>query len=77
MSSTARCSISSGGIRSEAVDVSPVMYGRPLFGKGVYEVSAIGSGAVMYPACLRGFPTAGHEGIRGSGSYHSGALEAR
>jgi hypothetical protein len=54
-----------------------VMYGRPLFGKGFYEVSAIGSGAVMYPACLRGFPTAGHEGIRGSGSYHSGALEAR
>jgi hypothetical protein len=31
----------------------------------------------MYPACLRGFPTAGHEGIRRSGSYHSGALEAR
>jgi hypothetical protein len=53
------------------------MYGRPLFGKGFCEGSAIGSGAVMYPACLRGFPTAGPEGIRGSGSYHSGALEAR
>jgi len=54
-----------------------VMYGRPLFGKDFSEALAIGSGAVMYPACLRGFPTAGHEGIRRSGSYHSGALEAR
>jgi hypothetical protein len=51
-----------------------VMYGRPPLGKGFFGVSAIGSGAVMYPAFVRGAWTAGPEGVRWSGSNHSGAL---
>ena len=31
----------------------------------------------MYPAFVRGTLTAGPEGMRGSGSDHCGALEAR
>jgi hypothetical protein len=31
-----------------------VMYGRPPLGKGIFGVSASGSGAVMYPAFVRG-----------------------
>ena len=42
-----------------------VMYGRPPLGKDFFIVSASGSGAVMYPACLRGAWTAGPEGVRG------------
>ena len=34
-------------------------------GKDFFIVSASGSGAVMYPACLRGAWTAGPEGVRG------------
>jgi len=50
------------------------MYGRPPLGKGNFGVSASGSGAVMYPAFVRGAWTAGPEGVRRSGSNHSGAL---
>src|SRR5439155_5531952 len=35
------------------------------------------SGAVMYPACLRGRMTAGPDGFRGLGSQHCGALAWR
>jgi hypothetical protein len=31
-----------------------VMYGRPPFGKGFFDIAALGSGAVMYPAFVRG-----------------------
>ena len=55
----------------------PVMYGRPLVGKGFLAALACGLGAVMYPACRRGRKTAGHDGLRGSGSRHCGALERR
>jgi hypothetical protein len=51
-----------------------VMYGRPPLGKGFFGVSASGSGAVMYPAFVRGAWTAGPDGVRWSGSNHSGAL---
>ena len=44
------------------------MYGRPLLGKGFLAALACGLGAVMYPACRRGRKTAGHDGLRGSGS---------
>src|ERR1700680_4029816 len=40
------------------------MYGRPPFGKGFVGASASGSGAVMYPAFVRGAMTAGPEGVR-------------
>jgi hypothetical protein len=30
------------------------MYGRPPFGKGFFDIAALGSGAVMYPAFVRG-----------------------
>jgi hypothetical protein len=54
------------------------MYGRPPFGKGFFDVATFESGAVMYPAFVRGTVlTAGPEGIGGSGSNHPGALEAR
>ena len=51
-----------------------VVYGRPPLGKGIFGVSASGSGAVMYPAFVRGAWTAGPDGVRRSGSNHSGAL---
>jgi hypothetical protein len=41
-----------------------VMYGRPPLGKDFFGASASGSGAVMYPACMRGAWTAGPEGVR-------------
>ena len=53
------------------------MYGRPPLGKGIFVVAAFESGAVMYPAFVRGSSTAGPEGIRGWGSNHGHALEAR
>jgi hypothetical protein len=56
-----------------------VMYGRPPFGKGFFDVVIIGSRAVMYPACVCGrmCMTAGPEGVRGSGSNHGRALKGR
>jgi hypothetical protein len=45
--------------------LSVVMYGRPPLGKGIFGVSASGSGAVMYPAFDCGTLTAGPEGVRG------------
>src|SRR5215467_10917646 len=54
--------------------LSSVMYGRPPLGKGFFGVLASGSGAVMYPAFVGGAVTAGPEGVRWSGSNHSGAL---
>ena len=54
-----------------------VMYGRPPLGKGFFGGSADVSGAVMYPAFVRGVITAGPEGIRGSGSDHGHAFETR
>jgi hypothetical protein len=40
------------------------MYGRPPLGKSFFG-AASGSGAVMYPAFVRGALTAGPEGVRG------------
>jgi hypothetical protein len=40
------------------------MYGRPPVGKSFLVASASGSGAVMYPAFVRGALTAGPEGVR-------------
>ena len=56
-----------------------VIYGRPPLGKDFFIVSASGSGAVMYPACLRGAWTAGPEGVRGRAprSCMDGPLSAR
>jgi hypothetical protein len=54
-----------------------VMYGRPPLSKGFIGGGGCGSGAVMYPACVRGTLTAGPEGIRGPVPNHCGALEAR
>src|SRR5215470_8984635 len=53
------------------------MYGRPPLGKGFFGILASGSGAVMYPAFERGAVTAGPDGVRWSGSNHSGALVRR
>jgi hypothetical protein len=54
-----------------------VMYGRPPLGKGFFSGSASGSGAVMYPAFVRGALTAGPEGVRGRVPDHLCALDAR
>jgi hypothetical protein len=41
--------------RRPAVECAcPIMYGRPPFGKGFFDIAALGSGAVMYPAFVRG-----------------------
>ena len=40
------------------------MYGRPPVGKSFFGALASGSGAVMYPAFVRGALTAGREGVR-------------
>ena len=55
-----------------------VMYGRPPLGKGIFGGFGIrvGSGHVSGLVCAVRM-TAGPEGIRGSGSNHRGALEAR
>jgi hypothetical protein len=50
---------------SEIRIICVVMYGRPPLGKGFFGGSASGSGAVMYPAFVRGAWTAGPEGVRG------------
>jgi hypothetical protein len=50
------------------INISTVMYGRPPLGKGIFAVTELWSGAVMYPAFVCGLMTAGPEGIRGSGS---------
>jgi hypothetical protein len=44
-------STQTGNLNWQPVDV---MYGRPPLGKGFFGVSASGSGAVMYPAFVRG-----------------------
>ena len=49
----------------------------PCLARGFSAALACGLGAVMYPACRRGRKTAGHDGLRGSGSRHCGALERR
>ena len=56
---------------------TPVMYGRPPSGKGFSAEVGFRSGAVMYPAFVRGTLTAGPEGIRGPGSNHRRALLKR
>jgi hypothetical protein len=48
----------------DVIYAKDVMYGRPPLGKDFFGASASGSGAVMYPACMRGAWTAGPEGVR-------------